>query len=182
MPTNTERRMLPLHSLLNPASPGHPVASFRKPDPTLVASPSASTADASPVAKAKSSGNVSNMAKPKLQGPVNFAPFEDVDQVSYRELCRFRVSPFGQIRQSCEHIPYNSSKKDFFEKTGRESIEGTASPPLNEGTKRLFLLWQCAEQGLRCSFQIRVPFARRRRNLYCHVGLQRRPCSHDSLL
>ncbi|RFU77271.1 apses transcription factor xbp1 [Trichoderma arundinaceum] len=63
------------------------------------------------------------MAKAKLQGPINFAPFEDIDQASYQEMCRFRVIPFGQIRQNCEHIPYNSSKKDFFEKTGRESIE-----------------------------------------------------------
>lgn len=77
-----------------------------------------------PAQKAKPHGNADSMPKPKLQGPVNFAPFEDVDQASYREVQRFQVSPFGQIRQSCDHIPYSSSKKDFFEKTGRESIEG----------------------------------------------------------
>ncbi|KAL7784852.1 hypothetical protein V8C37DRAFT_343161 [Trichoderma ceciliae] len=130
MPTNTGRRMLPLHSLLNPASPGKSVASSRQFGAVLATSSTSSpaealrvTTDVSPAPKTKSSVNVDSMTKPKPQGPVNFAPFEDIDQASYREMCRFRVSRFGQIRQSCEHIPYNSSKKDFFEKTGRESIE-----------------------------------------------------------
>ncbi|OPB38248.1 hypothetical protein A0O28_0013520 [Trichoderma guizhouense] len=131
MPTNTGNKMLPLHSILNPALSGQPEPGFRQSD-LVVATPSTSlpsgalrgTTDGSvPTQKAKPQGSSGTMPKPKLQGPVNFAPFEDVDQASYREVQRFQVSPFGQIRQSCDHIPYSSSKKDFFEKTGRESIE-----------------------------------------------------------
>ncbi|TQV98820.1 hypothetical protein V2A60_007483 [Cordyceps javanica] len=60
----------------------------------------------------------------KQRGPVNFMPFEEgLSQDMIRQIALFQVRPFGQIRQSCEHIPYNSSKKDFFGKTGRESID-----------------------------------------------------------
>ncbi|KAL7958802.1 hypothetical protein V8C34DRAFT_137593 [Trichoderma compactum] len=131
MPTNAGHKMLPLHSILNPALPGPSGPSFRQSDP-VIAIPSTplplgasrvTTDGPMPTQKAKTQGSADNMPKPKLQGPVNFAPFENVDQASYREVQRFQVSPFGQIRQSCDHIPYSSSKKDFFEKTGRESIE-----------------------------------------------------------
>ena len=52
-------------------------------------------------------------------------PFEEgLSPAVVQQIVQFQVRPFGQIRQSCEHIPYNSSKKDFFGKTGRESIDG----------------------------------------------------------
>lgn len=55
-------------------------------------------------------------------------PFEEgLSAEMLRQIERFQVRPFGQIRQSCEHIPYNSSKKDFFGKTGRESIDGKST-------------------------------------------------------
>lgn len=60
----------------------------------------------------------------RQRGPVNFPPYEDLHGEAYNEVRRFRVRPLGQIRKSYEHIPYNSSKKDFFSKTGREGIEG----------------------------------------------------------
>ncbi|GJN80876.1 hypothetical protein PLIIFM63780_004406 [Purpureocillium lilacinum] len=40
-----------------------------------------------------------------------------------RAIAKYQIDVFGRIQQCCEHIPYNSTKKDFFEKTGRESIE-----------------------------------------------------------
>lgn len=129
MPTDTGKRMLSLQALLNPASPGYSVTCFRQSDLVLPTEIQTAT-DVSPVPKFEPSASIVSMTKSKPLGPINFAPFEEIDQASYREMCRFRVSPFGKIRQSCQHIPYNSSKKDFFEKTGRESIEGKgrASP------------------------------------------------------
>lgn len=62
--------------------------------------------------------------KSKPRGVINFYPFEAVDGEALREIRRFEVTPFGQILHSCLHIPYNSGKKDFYEKTGRESFEG----------------------------------------------------------
>lgn len=61
----------------------------------------------------------------KQRGPVNYMPYEHgLGAETLRQIEQFHVRPFGEIRQSCEHIPYNSSKKDFFGKTGRESIDG----------------------------------------------------------
>lgn len=132
MPANTGREMLPLQSILNPVSSARPVASFRHYEPLVPASSISSptetlrTTRSAPSAAPKGRAPVNAVGLPKLkpQGPVNFAPYETVDQAAYRELRQFLVTPLGQIRQNCEHIPYNSSKKDFFEKTGRESIEG----------------------------------------------------------
>lgn len=52
-------------------------------------------------------------------------PFEQgLSEEVLQEIAQYEVQSFGHIRESCEHIPYNSSKKDFFGKTGRESIDG----------------------------------------------------------
>jgi hypothetical protein len=60
----------------------------------------------------------------KAKAPICFPPFEDLDEASLREVRRFQVHPFGSIRETSERIPYNSGKKDFFSKTGREGFEG----------------------------------------------------------
>ncbi|KAH6666307.1 hypothetical protein B0J14DRAFT_200750 [Halenospora varia] len=62
-------------------------------------------------------------AKGKVKGEVNFPPFEDLDEETMREVQRFQVYPLGKIQEYCRHIPYNSEKKSFLEKTGRESFE-----------------------------------------------------------
>ncbi|KAJ3942715.1 uncharacterized protein N0V96_006936 [Colletotrichum fioriniae] len=77
-----------------------------------------------PVApKLKMSNDPSPVSKYKPRGVIKYYPFENLEDISRREVHRFRVSPFGRIQESCAHIPYNSGKKDFFEKTGRESFE-----------------------------------------------------------
>ncbi|KAJ4013159.1 hypothetical protein NW766_006982 [Fusarium irregulare] len=73
-----------------------------------------------------------NLTKSKLRGQVRFPPYERLDEVALQEIRRHRVTPFGYIHEACLHIPYNSGKKDFFEKTGRESFEG-----LNPGLKEI---------------------------------------------
>lgn len=61
--------------------------------------------------------------KSKAKGLVNYPPFENLDEGSLREIKRYQVYPYGKIQDYCRHIPYNSGKKDFYEKTGRESFE-----------------------------------------------------------
>jgi hypothetical protein len=63
--------------------------------------------------------------KGKIKGDVNFPPFENFDEDTIRELKKFKVYPLGRVQEFCRHIPYNSEKKTFLEKTGRESFEGT---------------------------------------------------------
>lgn len=66
----------------------------------------------------------------RTKGPINYPPQEDLSLFSsdlLRELRRWNVQPLvgGQqrISQNPRHIPYNSEKKAFWEKTGRESFE-----------------------------------------------------------
>ncbi|OHE94769.1 APSES transcription factor Xbp1 [Colletotrichum orchidophilum] len=123
-------KMLSVSSLLNPSPPG-PL-----PTPRFLPSPAMSSPgtcysdrDQSPyldrttVPKLKMTKDPSTVSKYKPRGVIKYFPFENFDELSRCEVHRFRVSPFGRIQESCAHIPYNSGKKDFFEKTGRESFE-----------------------------------------------------------
>lgn len=62
----------------------------------------------------------------KVVGFVNYPPHESgEDHALLAQHQRFRIFPLGQIyNKGIRHIPYNSDKKDFLEKTGREAFEG----------------------------------------------------------
>lgn len=62
--------------------------------------------------------------KGSIKGEVNYPPFELLDAETKSEVHKFRVYPLGNIQEYPRHIPYNSEKKSFLEKTGRESFEG----------------------------------------------------------
>lgn len=59
-------------------------------------------------------------------GHVNFGPHvaeEGTELIDHHR--QFSVFPLGEIeRKGVRHIPYNSDKKDFLEKTGRDAFEG----------------------------------------------------------
>lgn len=60
----------------------------------------------------------------RIRGELRYPPCEDRDAkltVAHKE---FQIHPMGNIAQYPRHIPYNSDKKTFQEKTGRESFEG----------------------------------------------------------
>ncbi|CAK7197420.1 hypothetical protein SEUCBS139899_000067 [Sporothrix eucalyptigena] len=58
------------------------------------------------------------------KGIVRFRPFEEgLDATARESIKKFQLYPHGNIEEFCRHIPYASGKKDFFEKTGRESFE-----------------------------------------------------------
>ncbi|KAF5026854.1 hypothetical protein F66182_1049 [Fusarium sp. NRRL 66182] len=124
--------MLSLKGLLNPAPPGDDAPPFSRPSPAPESPTISNVGDASNQALSRSMmhpfratvKDTSNLAKSKLRGQVRFPPFEHLNEAALHEMQRFRVSPFGFIHETCLHIPYNSGKKDFFEKTGRESFEG----------------------------------------------------------
>ena len=61
--------------------------------------------------------------KGKIKGEANFPPFEALDEETRGEVEKFKVHPLGKITEYSRHIPYNSEKKSFLEKTGRESFE-----------------------------------------------------------
>lgn len=68
--------------------------------------------------------------KGKIKGELNFPPFEHLDVETMREVQKFEVQPcLGTIQEYARHIPYNSEKKSFMEKTGREGFEGQKPDP-----------------------------------------------------
>ncbi|CZR62189.1 uncharacterized protein PAC_12086 [Phialocephala subalpina] len=120
--------MLSVASLLNPV----------KPEPRgtrLPSSPSSSLYNSSSThgrpqlstqpsfKKQKMTKDGAIFAKGKIKGDVNFPPFEQFDEETMREIQKFQVYPLGKIQDYSRHIPYNSEKKSFLEKTGRESFE-----------------------------------------------------------
>lgn len=135
--------MLPMKSLLNPLSvvphAGRPRHTIMPPTPSSTYTdelPSPVSPDyglLSMPTPPRSSTGAAPLLKMEHRGrgfSVNYAPFEDLDEPSLREVRRFQVRPFGSIRETSRHIPYNSGKKDFFAKTGRESFEGMSWTPV----------------------------------------------------
>jgi hypothetical protein len=64
----------------------------------------------------------------KVQGQVRYPPWESYDKTTSIELQKFSVFPIGLISKYHRHIPYNSEKKSFLEKTGRGAFEGKQRP------------------------------------------------------
>lgn len=113
-----------IHSLLNPFCGDH--HEFRgSASPVQVSMPYAGSSHVIPKrhkipkdAPIFSEGN-------KIVGIVNYPPHEaDNDRDLVVQHQRFQVYPLGEIyKKGVRHIPYNSDKKDFLEKTGREAFE-----------------------------------------------------------
>ncbi|KAL4936623.1 hypothetical protein BDV06DRAFT_216529 [Aspergillus oleicola] len=59
----------------------------------------------------------------KPRGEVRYPPCEARDDELASLHRDFRIHPFGNIADFPRHIPYNSDKKSFQERTGRESFE-----------------------------------------------------------
>jgi hypothetical protein len=128
--------MLSVASLLNPVK-AKPLPPRLPPSP----SPShytSSSAYTSPVSSSQPFSKKQKMAKDgaifskgNVKGEVNFPPFEDLDEKTVQEVKRFDVFPMTGIEHYPRHIPYNSEKKSFLEKTGRESFEGRLTSSLH---------------------------------------------------
>lgn len=61
----------------------------------------------------------------KTVGIVNYLPHEaENNEELLAQHRRFQIYPSGEIsKKGVRHIPYNSDKKDFLEKTGRDAFE-----------------------------------------------------------
>ncbi|KAG4429637.1 hypothetical protein IFR05_014883 [Cadophora sp. M221] len=114
--------------LLNPVGPEEPVgtgppssASWSPASTHSSLPPSSSTLPSSKKPKMSKDGPV--FIKSKIKGEVNFPAFDHLDERAQEELRKFQILPVGNIHDFPRHIPYNSEKKRFLEKTGRESFE-----------------------------------------------------------
>ncbi|KAI4716657.1 hypothetical protein E4T48_07112 [Aureobasidium sp. EXF-10727] len=172
MASESRHNMIKISSLLNaPPSPGI-LPPFSSLSPPLTPAPTsqASSVTASPPPQVARSGGASTGLRQKIakdapvfnrnpaRGEVNYAPFEVSDRCALlskrerQELAEhhrnFNIFPNGSsdqglIRDFVRHIPYNSEKKAFSDKTGREAFElfqYTFSLP-HEPNKTYTVMW-----------------------------------------
>ena len=115
--------MVSVASLLNPLPPSleHLRGSFRSHLPQETATLSSSLLSTKKQTMSKAAAT-SVKAEPK--GEINFPPYEEQDQAIAAAYERFDVKPVGHICDYPKRIPYNSEKKTFQQKTGRDGFEG----------------------------------------------------------
>lgn len=137
--------MISVKSLLNPLS--------SEPQDTQFPSTSLLNKSSNPslalVVRSKMNKETDNSSETKINGAVNFPPFEDLDKESLLEVLKYGVHQLGRIARCPRHIPYNSEKKDFLGKTGREGFEGELS--------RMTFYDLVKEVGIVFEYQYKVP-------------------------
>ncbi|GME48700.1 putative apses transcription factor xbp1 protein [Neofusicoccum parvum] len=113
--------MMKIQSLLNPLLADHRLDGERDesslpPSPLPARPPEPKRQKISKVAAV--------FVKGKAKGDVRYPPHEDVDDPQLAaEHRKFQIYPMGHIKDYPRHIPYNSEKKCFLTKTGREAFE-----------------------------------------------------------
>lgn len=114
--------MASIASLLNPAPNLFRSDHYPLPTPSPTSSSSTVMLRSPRQKKQKMAKDAPIFQRGKPRGDVNYPPQEVRRFVN--ELRDFSVHPFGNIADYPRHIPYNSDKKTFQERTGRESFEG----------------------------------------------------------
>ncbi|KFY31140.1 hypothetical protein V493_01367 [Pseudogymnoascus sp. VKM F-4281 (FW-2241)] len=157
--------MLSLSSLLNPISTSEsrwislpPSSPSYYPHLSPNESPRPSGQRSS--AKSKMSKDGAVFFKGKVMGTVVFPPFESLDPESVSEVQKYKVFPFGEIVKYPRHIPYNSEKKSFLEKTvfqytfrlPGEEKEHTVMWDYNIGLVRITPFFKCCNYSKVCCF------------------------------
>jgi hypothetical protein len=92
----------------------------------------------------------------KPRGEIRYPPCEYRDEQLKKEHEKFELFPMGdeeKISNFPRHVPYNSEKKSFLEKTGRECFEGkfAFAVPLHAGH------FECCNREKNLSLTIRPP-------------------------
>jgi hypothetical protein len=132
-----------INSLLNPASNdhyGYHSPRLQAPVPTPYSAPPSAVPKRQKIPKDApifSEGN-------KIVGFVNYPPYETEGNHSLAvEHDRFQVYPRGEIyKKGIRHIPYNSDKKDFLDKTGRDAFESKFEPILSQAETDRSIVFQ----------------------------------------
>ena len=115
--------MISVASLLNPATedprplPSPLSSATQTPEPSSLTSPP-------PPKRQKIAKDAVILTKTAVHGQIRYPPWETYDSKTMAELRKFSIAPLGEIAEFRRHIPYNSDKKAFLEKTGRGAFEG----------------------------------------------------------
>ncbi|KAL4908502.1 hypothetical protein BDW74DRAFT_166160 [Aspergillus multicolor] len=116
--------MASIESLLNPL-PSLPVANcfLHLPTPSPTISTSTAMVRSPRQKKPKMVKDAPIFQRGKPRGEVRYPPHGDPKGRFARDHHDFRLHPCGNIADYPRHIPYNSDKKSFQDRTGRESFE-----------------------------------------------------------
>jgi hypothetical protein len=74
--------------------------------------------------KQKVSKDAAIFMRGTIRGECRYPPDEFRDDVLEAHHQQYEIFPMGDIAKYPRHIPYNSEKKNFLDKTGRECFEG----------------------------------------------------------
>ncbi|KAL4973082.1 hypothetical protein BDW66DRAFT_109685 [Aspergillus desertorum] len=115
--------MTSINFLLNPlpSLPKPDRCPLPTPSPTISSSPAMLRSPRQKKQKMAKDAPIFQRGKPR--GEVRYPPHEDRGGKFSRQHHDFRIHPRGNIADYPRHIPYNSDKKSFQERTGRESFE-----------------------------------------------------------
>lgn len=116
-----------IQSILNPVSDD----CFGKPQLLIASSrddPSHSKCETPPVKRQRLAKDAAIFTKGRPRGRVRFPPYEaGEDSALAAQHRKYHIHPMGNISDYHRHIPYNSEKKTFLTKTGRDCFEGTST-------------------------------------------------------
>ena len=89
--------------------------------------PVCSRHEAPPVKRQRLAKDAAIFTKERPRGRVRFPPYEaGADNALSTQHRKYQIHPMGNISDFHRHIPYNSEKKTFLMKTGRDCFEGTS--------------------------------------------------------
>lgn len=156
--------MASIASLLNPLPDEYSVAAkcrqLPSPCSTAYTRDFTSPPPPPPAKKQKVSKDAAVFTKGKTKGELRYPPCEYQNAEIGSAHRAFELHPMGHITEYPRHIPYNSEKKSFMEKTGRESFEGRVEFKEMRPLADLF------------SLPVHLQDAWRRARVHCDVGLQ----------
>ncbi|KKK19409.1 hypothetical protein P175DRAFT_0464515 [Aspergillus ochraceoroseus IBT 24754] len=112
--------MASIQSLLNPLPE---LDRHSLPTPSVTSSTSTVALRAHRHKKQKIAKDAPIFNRGKIRGELRYHPCEERDEELTKLHREFRLHPMGDIAAYPRHIPYNSDKKSFQERTGRESFE-----------------------------------------------------------
>ena len=114
-----------IQSLLNPQAKIMPVETVDTDDSSDKRS---QRLDSPPSKKQRLAKDAAIFTKSRPRGSIRYPPFEAYDDIDLMaQYQKYQIHPLGRIADYCRHIPYNSEKKSFLLKTGRDCFEGYPS-------------------------------------------------------
>lgn len=115
--------MATIHSLLNPM-PETEIRTLQLPSPSPSTHNAELSSPAYPRKKQKLCKDAAVFVKGSIHGDCRYPAYEDEDETLAVHHQQHEIHPLGRIMEYPRHVPYNSEKKSFLEKTQRDGFEG----------------------------------------------------------